>query len=56
MNEYRGGPLATARLLLDCYVRPDQAWKSIEPSQPGDQPPPNLEATDAADVVTGEAL
>jgi hypothetical protein len=51
--EYRGGPLATARLLLDCYVRPDPAWDSIEPSRPNDEPPPNLDATD--DTYGGQA-
>jgi hypothetical protein len=35
--EYRGGPIATARLLLDCYVRPDPAWEPIQPSRPDDE-------------------
>jgi hypothetical protein len=41
--EYRGGPIATARLLIDCYVRPDPAWKTIEPSRPDNESPPSVE-------------
>jgi hypothetical protein len=43
--EYRGGPIATARLLLDAYVRDDPAWSTITPSQPDNAPPPNPEAS-----------
>jgi hypothetical protein len=41
--EYRGGPIATARLILDAYIRDDPAWSTIEPSRPDNDPPPNAE-------------
>jgi hypothetical protein len=39
--EYRGGPIATIRLLADAYVRPDPVWKSIQPSRPADDVRPS---------------
>lgn len=42
--EYRGGPIATARLLADAYLRPDPVWKSIQPSRPGDDVRPRHSA------------
>jgi hypothetical protein len=42
-DEYRGGPIATARLILDAYVRDDAAWATIEPSRPDIDPPPHAE-------------
>jgi hypothetical protein len=42
--EYRGGPIATIRLLADAWLRPDPVWKSIQPSRPGDYVRPNHRA------------
>jgi hypothetical protein len=53
--EFRGGPMATARLLLDCYVRPDPVWESIQPSRPDDEPPPHVEATNDIAHESGQA-
>jgi hypothetical protein len=45
-TEYRGGPIATVRLILDAYVRSDPVWDTIEPSRPSaDQPPSSAQAT-----------
>jgi hypothetical protein len=42
--EYRGGPIATARLIFDAYVRDDPAWSSIQPSRPDDDVQPDQDA------------
>jgi hypothetical protein len=44
-DEYRGGPIATARLIFDAYVRDDLAWNSIQPSRPDDDVQPDQDAT-----------
>jgi hypothetical protein len=46
---YRGGPIATIRLILDAHVRADQAWDTIEPSRPDNDPPPSDDAAKDGD-------
>jgi hypothetical protein len=47
--EYRGGPIATIRVLLDAYVRPDPVWATLEPSRPDNDPPPSDDAAKDGD-------